>query len=200
MRLVPYGVLSFLGSAAAIRHPLMHPHTDGDLFIALVGTFLYAFFAFHFLHALTKGIYMSSVHRVGVGRASTVRFFLRVAGYVVIGLGLLAIIHIPLGRILVGSAVIGIILSVAAQQSLANFFASIVIIVDRTFIVGQKVAIVSGSFGGRYEGTVVDINFSHTTLKLENGSTASFPNAPLLSATAVIKSPREHDSIPKKHS
>jgi small-conductance mechanosensitive channel len=143
-----------------------------------------------FIHILTTTIYKRSSYRIGVGRASTIRFILRIAGYAIILLGFLSLIHIPIAKLLFGGAVIGVILGVAAQQSLANFFASIVIIIDRPFIVGQDVAIVSGALGGTYTGTVADITFSHTRLRLEDGSSVNLPNATLLSGAAIKRLPK----------
>jgi small-conductance mechanosensitive channel len=88
-----------------------------------------------------------------------------------------------------GGAIIGIILSVAAQQALANFFASIIIVIDRPFAVGQYITINSGGLGGEYTGKVLDISFSRTRLKLDDESTVSLPNATLLSGAAVIVKP-----------
>jgi len=189
--MIPYALLSIIGGILAFRHPLVHPKTAKDLIYALIGTSVYAFFAFEFLHTLTRALYKLSVHRIGIGKASTARFYLRIAGYAVGFLVLLAVVHIPVARILVYSAVVGIILSVAAQQALANFFASVVIIIDRPFSVGQRIVFVSGALGGRYEGIITDISFSHTKMQLDDGSLVNFPNAPLLSGTAVIDLPKE---------
>jgi small-conductance mechanosensitive channel len=166
----------------------------------IVGIAVYFGASSSLLHLLTSQFYRSSVQRLGVRRAATLRFSIRVCGYIVILLGLLAILHIPVSKILVGSALIGVILSVAAQQSLANFFASVVIIIDHPFSVGQGITLVSGGLGGMYKGTVTDINFSHTTLEMEDGSHVKLPNAPLLSATAIIEPPKQTTKkTPKKH-
>jgi len=89
-------------------------------------------------------------------------------------------------------------LSVAAQQSLANFFASIIIVIDRPFVVGQYITINSGALGGEYTGKVLDISFSRTRIRLEDESTVSLPNATLLSGAAVIVKPAEKALVKNK--
>lgn len=191
LKLLPLLLVMCTGAYVAGTHFNAHHMTAKAVILSTVGVLAYISAAFSFLHVLTSAFYKSIVHRVGVRRAATVRFFLRVAGYLIIMLGLLTILHIPIAKILVGSALIGIILSVAAQQSLANFFASVVIILDRPFVVGQEITIVSGGLGGEYDGIVIDINFSHTMLKLADGSIVRLPNAPLLSGSAVIERPKK---------
>ena len=120
--------------------------------ISIIGVVLYLSSASSFLHILTAALYKSVIRRIGVRRAATVRFTIRVGGYLIILVGLLAILHIPISKILVGKCADRRHMSVAAQQSLANFFASIVIIVDQPFTVGQDITIVSGGLGGEYSG------------------------------------------------
>ncbi len=85
------------------------------------------------------------------------KFLLRVVGYLFISLTTLDLLGISVERLLFGGAVIGIILGVAAQQALANFFASIVLIFSHPFSVGDDIILFSGALGGKYEGRVVDL-------------------------------------------
>jgi small-conductance mechanosensitive channel len=94
--------------------------------------------------------------------------------------------NISVAKLLLGGAILGIILGVAAQQSLGNFFASIILILTHPYRVGEEVTIISGSFGGANEGTVQDIGLTHTKLKLTNGKTMYMPNSTILSWAAII--------------
>jgi small-conductance mechanosensitive channel len=94
---------------------------------------------------------------------------------------------VPVGHILVGSAVLGIVLGVAAQQALANFFASIILIISHPFTVGESITIVSGGLGGSYEGMVDDIGLTHTKINLVNGNIVKLPNSALLTSAAIVK-------------
>lgn len=178
------------GAVVASTHFNIHHMTAKSFVLSAAGIFVYISAASSFLHLFTAQLYRTSVRHVDVRRASTIRFVLRVCGYVIVLLGLLTILHISIAKILVGSALIGVVLSVAAQQSLANFFASVVIIIDRPFSVGQDITIVSGGLGGTYKGLILDINFSHTMMRIADGSIVRLPNAPLLSASAIIDPPK----------
>ena len=56
-----------------------------------------------------------------------------------IGLGLLALLQVNLGALLVGGAVTAIVLGIAAQQTLGNFFAGLVLLFARPYLPGQRV-------------------------------------------------------------
>ena len=140
-----------------------------------------------FLRAFTAGIYkVISNRRLGVGRAAAIQFILRVIGYVIILLGALELMNISVAKLLLGGAIVGIILGVAAQQALANFFASIVLIITHPYRVGEEVILFSGSLGGKYEGTVTDIGLTHTRLKQSDGKIVFMPNATLLAGAAIV--------------
>lgn len=186
LRLVPLGVLAITGATLASTHSHPRPSSLQGASLALLGVVLFIFTAISFLNVLTRTVNKIFEPRMGVGKASVLRFVIRLVGSIVILLALLASIHISVTNLLLGGAIIGIILSAAAQQTLANFFASIVLVVDRPFAVGQTVTLNSGALGGVYTGRVLDISFSHTRLRLEDNSTVRLPNATILSGAAVI--------------
>ena len=133
-------------------------------------------------------------HKLGVGRAAATQFVLRIIGYIILLLSALELMNISVAKLLLGGAILGIILGVAAQQSLGNFFASIILILTHPYRVGEEVTIISGSFGGANEGRVLDIGLTHTKLKLTNGKIMYMPNATILSWAAIIP-----DRSTKKH-
>ncbi len=125
--------------------------------LSLFGVTLFTLAAITFLHVLTDGVRKTIIyHRLGVGRAAALQFIIRIFGYLTILFTTLDLLGVPVGHILVGSAVLGIIFGVAAQQALANFFASVVLIVAHPFAVGDQVTLVSGALGGKYDGKVDD--------------------------------------------
>ena len=196
-RLVPLVVMMIIGASLAYHYSEPRPTTLKATTLTILGVLLYVITAFSFLQVFTSAVYTIIAHRIGVGRAAFIRFILRLVGAMIAGLGLLTIVHVSIVNLLLGGAIIGIILSVAAQQSLANFFASIIIVIDRPFAVGQYITINSGALGGEYTGKVLDISFSRTRIKLEDDSTVSLPNATLLSGAAVIVKPTEKELVKK---
>jgi len=195
LRLVPLGILAIIGATVASTHSYPRPTTLKGGTLAILGALLFLFSSVSFLNVLTRTANKIFEPRMGLGKASMLRFIIRLVGSFVIILILLASIHISVTNLLLGSAIIGIILSAAAQQTLANFFASVVLVIDRPFAVGQTVTLNSGALGGLYTGKVLDISFSHTRLRLEDNSTVRLPNATILSGAAVIHAapqPIEH--------
>lgn len=194
-RLIPLAVMMIIGASLAYHYSEPRPTALKATALTILGVLLYVITAFSFLQVFTSALYSIIAHRIGVGRAAFIRFILQLVGAMVAGLGLLTILHVSIVNLLLGGAIIGIILSVAAQQSLANFFASIIIVVDRPFAVGQYITINSGALGGEYTGKVLDISFSRTSIHLEDDSTVSLPNATLLSGAAVIVKPTEKELV-----
>lgn len=191
IKLLPSAVLMVIGGIIANHYgKLPEAHTAKTRYLSLVGNMIFVYGAVIFLHIFTRIIrrYISG-RRLGAARAASVQFILRLIGYVTIFLATLNFLNVPVGKLLLGGAVIGVILGVAAQQALANFFASIVLIMSRPFSVGQEIMIISGALGGKYEGTIKDIGLTHTTLKEDDGKLVLLPNAALLSG-ATIRTPK----------
>lgn len=161
-------------------------NTDHKL-IALTGLLLFVVSAIIFLHVLTTVINKQVLrHNLGAARGATIQFFLRIIGYVVILLISLDLLKVSVGRLLLGSAVLGIVLGVAAQQALANFFASIVLILSHPLKVGEMVSLNSGALGGTFDGMITDIGLTHTCLRQDDGTIVLLPNTVLLSGTAIM--------------
>lgn len=135
-----------------------------------------------------------SPRHLNAGRAASIRFMLHVIGYIVIGVTTLDLLGIPVGKLLLGGAAVGIILGVAAQQALANFFASIVIIISRTFTVGEWLTLTAGALGGAHEGRIKDIGLTHTKLEKEDGVIVLLPNATLLGSAAITTDKRAQEA------
>jgi small-conductance mechanosensitive channel len=186
-RLIPYAILFIVGAVVCRNFGDVRHGSFEHKLIALIGLGVFLAFSTLFMHLLTKAIHgLIAFHRLGAGRAASIQFILRLFGYIAILLTTLDLVSIPVGRILLGSAVLGIILGVAAQQALANFFASIMLIISHPFAVGQEITLISGALGGKHIGTVEDIGLSHTRLKEKDGAVVLLPNATLLSGASIM--------------
>lgn len=98
----------------------------------------------------------------------------------------------PIQHLLLGGAVTGVIVGIAAQQSLGNVFAGLVLILSRPFDVGDVIAVRSGALGGQLEGRVVEMGLVYVTLDSDDVRIA-VPNAAMLAA-AVGPAPEPTDS------
>jgi small conductance mechanosensitive channel len=128
-----------------------------------------------------------SEQRAGVAASSAVRLICRIVGYATVGLGLLALLRVNLGNLLVGGAVTGVVIGIAAQQTLGNFFAGLVLLFARPYVPGQRVKVRTGAMGGPFEGVILNAGLIYTSIDTDEGM-VSMPNAGLLAA-AIGPSP-----------
>jgi small-conductance mechanosensitive channel len=184
--LIPCAVLFVGGIVLSAVYGSVRQGSIEHRAVSFMGAVLFTVFAIAFLHILTSAISKVIIsHRLGIGRAASLKFIMRTFGYLAILITALDRLGIPVGRVLLGSAVLGIILGVAAQQALANFFASIVLIIAHPFTVGEQITLVSGALGGKYTGEITDISLTHTHLKEANGTSVALPNSTLLIGAAI---------------
>jgi Mechanosensitive ion channel len=118
---------------------------------------------------------------VGSSHAAVVRFAVVVAGGLATIVITLQLLNIAVTQLVVGGALTGVLVGIAAQQSLANVFAGIVLLMARPFRVGDQVGIRSGALSGLLEGTVSEISITYVRLETANGP-VSVPNSQVLAA------------------
>jgi small conductance mechanosensitive channel len=98
------------------------------------------------------------------GTASTVAFLVQLLTLVVVTVVALRLVDLDPRAIAVGGAVTAVVLGLAAQSTLGNLIAGIVLITSRPFRVGERVRMQGGTLGGQVEGTVASIGLIYTTL------------------------------------
>jgi small-conductance mechanosensitive channel len=131
-----------------------------------------------------------STGRAGVAAGSAIRLICLILTYLTVGLGLLALLKVDLGNLLVGGAVTGVVVGIAAQQTLGNFFAGLVLFFARPYVPGQRVKVHSGGLGGPFVGVIVGAGIMYTFIETEAG-VVSLPNAGLLGS--AIGPPGDED-------
>jgi small-conductance mechanosensitive channel len=142
------------------------------------------------VRSATKEILKAVPSRLGDDRKIGLRWICLVAGYLMIIFGTLGALNVPIERLALGASITGVILGIAAQQSLNNVFAGLILLIVRPVTVGQKVSIRSGPIGGPYTGEVVDMTLTYVRLATERGELL-LPNSTIL--TAVIGPPGAFD-------
>lgn len=177
--------LALIGAVCASIEWNITGKTSNHKFIAILGLAVFVIFAIASINSLTNLIRKYSYQHLGINRTANIQFSLRIIGYVLIFLEMLSLINVPIQTLLLGSAVTGIVLGVAAQQSLANFFASIILLISRPFKIGQRAIIKAGAFG-EYKGTIIDMGLTHTRMQLDDGTIALLPNSTVLSSAAIM--------------
>jgi small conductance mechanosensitive channel len=111
---------------------------------------------------------------------SGVRILSSVVGYVLVAFAVFDVLSVGT-ELLVGAGVAGVVLGIAAQQSLGNVFAGLVLILARPFTPGDHIRIRSGALGGIFEAWVVEMSLTYVTLRTDDGL-LKIPNSAMLAA------------------
>ena len=119
--------------------------------------------------------------KLGYAHSEVVRFAIVVAGLLATVIITLQLFDIAVTQLVVGGAVTGVIVGIAAQQSLANVFSGIILLSARPFRVGDRIGIRSGALSGLLEGTVTEISLTYVLLETANGP-LHVPNSQVLAA------------------
>jgi small-conductance mechanosensitive channel len=145
--------------------------------------FAAAFFVFAF--SSTLGLAARARHlllpRIGNAHATMVRLLCVLVGGLATLVLTLQLFQLPVGQLVLGGALTGVLVGIAAQQTLANLFAGIILLLSRPFVVGDDVRLWSGPLGGTFDGTVLEIGLTYVRLEATKGE-LRLPNAQVLSS------------------
>jgi small-conductance mechanosensitive channel len=109
-------------------------------------------------------------------------------GYLIVLFAVLAILSVSIERLLVGAGLAGVVLGIAAQQSLGNVFAGLVLITAKPFRVGDRIRVRSGALGGIFDARVREMSLTYVTLHTDDGD-LKVPNSVMLAA-GIGRTPR----------
>jgi small conductance mechanosensitive channel len=130
--------------------------------------------------------------RMDPGTAGTVGFLVRLVTVGITLLVALEIAGVSAASLVATSAFTAVIVGLAAQQTLGNLFAGMVLLSARPFRVGERVRFQAGAVGGQIEGIVSSLGLLYTTLA-QGEDRIMVPNNVVLSA--VVVPIREPDSV-----
>jgi small-conductance mechanosensitive channel len=174
-----------------------HGHV-GSKIVAASATAAFCLFAIIAILELARRARHALQPVTGSAHAAVVRYAIVLVGAILTLVIALALFKIPVGQLIVGGALTTILIGIAAQQSLSNVFAGLVLLLSRPFNVGETILLRSGAMGGLIEGTVTEIGITYLRLDSADGP-MSLPNSQVLAA-AVSRSakpggtPRRPDS------
>jgi small-conductance mechanosensitive channel len=170
-----------------------HPHVSTGIAIGVAIILLALGWAL--ARALGRAAGPTFLRRMDPATAGTVGFLTRLATFVIALLEALRIVGVKPGALAVGGAFTAVVLGLAAQQTLGNLIAGMVLLSARPFRVGVRVRLQAGALGGIQEGIVSSLGLLYTTLT--NGDDRILiPNTLVLSA--VVVPVREPDQIDVK--
>ncbi|MEF8851402.1 MAG: mechanosensitive ion channel family protein [Haloarculaceae archaeon] len=109
----------------------------------------------------------------------------------VLGVGaflVLSVWNVDVTPLLASAGVLGIVLGLAARDTIANFFGSIALYFDRTYTVGDFIVLESGE-----RGRVEDVSIRSTDIRTRDDILVTVPNAKLNTATVINESSPERE-------
>jgi small-conductance mechanosensitive channel len=131
--------------------------------------------------------------RMDPATAGTVGFVIRLLTMAIALLIALGIAGVSTGSLIAGGAFTAVVLGIAAQQTLGNLFAGLVLITARPFRVGERIRLQAGALGGVLEGVVSSLGLMYTTLA-RGEDRIMIPNNGVLSAVVVpVREPQSVD-------
>jgi small-conductance mechanosensitive channel len=124
--------------------------------------------------------------RMEPAAAGTVGFVLRLLTVAVALIVALRVIGVQPKELALGGAFTVVIVGLAAQQTLGNFFAGTVLLSARPFRVGDVVRLQGGPLAGQLEGTIASLGLLYTTFAAEEG-TIMVPNSVVLNVAILAR-------------
>jgi small-conductance mechanosensitive channel len=110
-----------------------------------------------------------------------VKLVTTIVGYLVVLFAALELLDVSLEHLLTDATLLGVVLGIAAQQSLGNLFAGLVLMVARPFKIGDHIRIRAGALGGIFDGVVLTQSLTYVTISTDDGL-LRIPNSGMLAA------------------
>ncbi len=126
------------------------------------------------------------------GNAGTAGFLIRLVALIVSLIAALRIADVSFTAIAIGASFSAVVFGLAAQQTLGNLIAGIVLLSARPFRVGDTVRLQVGQLAGQIEGLVTSLGLMYTTFD-SGGDMVLVPNSAVLAA--AVRPLREPEAI-----
>jgi small conductance mechanosensitive channel len=152
-------------------------------------------FGWGLARAIGRFVGPTFMRRMDPATAGTFGFLLRLATMGIALVLALSVAGVQLAELAVGGAFTAVIVGLAAQQTLGNVIAGMVLLSARPFRVGERVRFQAGAVGGQVEGIVSSLGLLYTTLAA-GADSILIPNNVVLAAVVVPL--KEPDSVDVK--
>lgn len=182
LRAVLATLLALAGSVIADFGNIHDPtHRAEVIAPAVIGALVVLLGGWIAVGALASLVRRSQAVSEGHSKGLSLTRLVSVAGRGIVILWALGALGVSIEALLLGGALTGVVLGIAAQQTLGNIFAGLVLLVVRPFTVGQDAVLRSTL--GEYAGLVQNIGLFYVTIHTAGGK-VDIPNAVAL-ASAV---------------
>jgi small-conductance mechanosensitive channel len=152
----------------------LFPHVD-ETWVRVGAFFLLVVLGYRLASLLGRALGPALMRRVEPGTAGTVAFLIRLATGALAIIVALRVAGLDAGVLAVGGAVTGVVIGLAAQQTLGNLFSGMVLISARPFKVGDRVRLLGGNVNGELEATVSSLGMLYATF-VADGDRIMIPN------------------------
>jgi small conductance mechanosensitive channel len=180
------GVLVVYGYRDELFGPAYDSATRIVTFLVLISL------GWQFARDIGRALGPTLFRRMDPGTAGTVGFLLRLLTMLVAVLIALRVAGLGPRTLALGGAFTAVVVGLAAQQTLGNLFAGMVLLSARPFRVGERVRLQGGGLAGTVEGVVSSLGLLYTTLASGDDS-IMVPNSVVLNVAIVPL--REPDGI-----
>jgi hypothetical protein len=139
------------------------------------------------VRTLTTWVIATSAAYIGPARAQAAGMVVSITLYIVLAVVVAGQTRLDLSGIALSGAVTGVIVGIAAQASLSNIIAGVVILFARPYRPGQYITARAAAFAGsEYSGEVSDITLFYTTL-LAGTQEIRVPNSSMVVSVVVLR-------------
>jgi small-conductance mechanosensitive channel len=149
--------------------------------VAWIAAAILVIFGVIAIRRIAAGLGNLALWRSNPAAGAAVRLVSSSIGYVMLVFAMFGVLGVSIQRLLIGAGLIGIIIGIAAQQSLGNIFAALVLLLARPFVVGDRIRIRSGALGGVFDVWVVATGLTYVTVRTDDGE-LRIPNSAMLAA------------------
>jgi small conductance mechanosensitive channel len=155
-----------------------------DLPVRIAAVLALVILGWAFARDAGRGLGPMLFKRLDQGTAGTVEFLIRLFTLGLTVLVALRIAGLEPRTLAVGGAITAVIFGMAAQQTLGNLIAGVVLLSARPFRVGDRVRLQAGGLAGRTEGVVTSLGLLYTQLS-HGEDRIMVPNNVVLAASVV---------------
>lgn len=182
-----FGQLEDVTSNVGGTRVVEDPATATERILLFAGATLLLLAGVGAVRSVGTGVRKIATSNQAEARGATLAFIISLIGYTIVLLAGLGVVGVNLQGLLVGGALTGVVVGIAAQQTIGNFFAGVVLMTAKPFVVGDAVMIRSGPLGGEYTGVVSNMSLFYVALATDTGEVL-LPNSGVLAA-AVAPAP-----------
>src|ERR687892_217125 len=131
-----------------------------------------------------RGVAPAIYRRIEPGTAGTIGFLIRLITIALVIVIALRVAGVNASTLAVGGAFTAVVLGLAAQQTIANVIAGLVLLGTRPFRVGERVRLRGGMLAGEVEGIIGSLGLFYTTL-VRGADRIMVPNSMVLNVGVI---------------